>query len=172
MHVCLAILIIVFSFDGRKKENFKLKRKETKYRNGIHSDKHDKKHVHCMLNRSRQLTTLVCAIFHNNIPQNTIKVTITTTEPHHISIKHNNVPSNSSTKATPLCAGDISYSYSPLEKWTVLGIIYEYQRLLSRQKLKKIVSQNISLSVPWERLLWKVLGKILSILIILNNTLF
>lgn len=72
---------------------------------------------------------------------------ITTTEPHHISIKHSNAPSNSSTKATLLCAGDISYSYSPVEKCTVLGIISEYQRLLSRQKLKKIVSQNISLSV-------------------------
>lgn len=54
---------------------------------------------------------------------------------------------NSSPKATLLCVGDISYSGSPLENWTVFGIIPKYQRLQSRQKLKKTVSQNITLSL-------------------------
>lgn len=50
-------------------------------------------------------------------------------------------------KATLHCAGDASYSYSPLEQWTVFGIIPEYQRLQSKQKLLKTISQNISFSV-------------------------
>lgn len=43
---------LIFTSDRRKRENFKVKREELKYRNGNQSGLCDEKHAHCMSRRS------------------------------------------------------------------------------------------------------------------------